>query len=72
MKKTTRVTGVDGKRIELITDDTYTLRFGHGVEATASSLRRLVCQKSLERISKTSSDENERAKARLALTPSVW
>ena len=62
----TRVTTTTGRHLRLRTDDTYTLAFPHGVESTPATLRAIVCERSLLRLSH-SIDYNVRTKANLAL-----
>ena len=65
-RKTT-VTGTNGTRFTLSTDDTFTLAFARWEESTPNSLRARVCERSLRRIAERSPDGNEQSKARRAL-----
>ena len=65
-RKTT-VTGTNGTRFTLSTDDTFTLAFARWVESTPASLRARVSERSLRRIAARSPDGNEQSKARRAL-----
>ena len=53
------VTTNNGKRITLTTDDTLTLAFPRMEESTPATLRARVCETSLRRILKTTTDGNE-------------
>lgn len=63
----TNVTTNNGKRMNLTTDDTFTLAFPRMEESTPETLRAVVCEKSLVRIAGSSTDSNERSKAEEAL-----
>lgn len=66
MKKI-KVSTNNGKRITLTSDDTYTLAFPKMKESTPETLRAIVSEKSLRRIS-NSDDQNNASKAKKALS----
>jgi len=67
----TNITTNNGKRMNLTTDDTLTLSFPRMEESTPATLRAIVCEKSLKRIVKTSTDSNEISKVEKALAMKV-